>query len=91
MTLFGNPLHPRRNLWGGLIMTALGALSVGMGEAQVIGPEPWPGAHRSGWIHILLSALFAVGGIMQFRLGLRGAHFPADPESQPQQTRTTEK
>lgn len=78
MTLFGDPRAPRRNLWGGLILTALGALFVGMTESQLTGPEQWPGAHRSEWINLALGVLMAFGGVMQFRLGLRAARFPTD-------------
>ncbi len=85
MTLFGDTRAPRRNLWGGLVLTALGALMAGMTESQVTGPEPWPGAHRSGWIQLALSTLIAFSGVMQFRLGLRAAHFPDAPD--PAQTK----
>ncbi len=85
MTLFGDSRAPRRNLWGGLVLTALGALMVGMTESQVTGPESWPGAHRSGWLLLVSAALIAFGGVMQFRLGLRAAHFPDAPD--PAQTK----
>lgn len=81
MTLFGDPRHPRRNLWGGLILSALGALSIGMTDSQLTGPELWPGAHRSAWIQLVLSALIVFSGVMQFRLGLRAARFPEVAEA----------
>ena len=79
MNLFGDPRAPRRNLWGGLILTAVGALFVGMTESQLTGPELWPGARRSEWINLGLGLLMIFGGVMQFRLGLRAARFPDSP------------
>ena len=78
MNLFGDPRAPRRNLWGGLVLTALGALLVGMTESQLTAPELWPGAHRSEWRNLVLGVLIIVSGVMQFRLGLRAARFPDD-------------
>ncbi len=78
MNPFGDPRAPRRDLWGGLIITALGALFVGMTESQLAGPEQWPGHHRSEWINLALGILMAFGGVMQFRLGLRAARFRTD-------------
>lgn len=83
MNLFGDPRAPRRNLWGGLLLTALGALLVELTESQLAGPEAWPGARRHAWIQLVLSVLMTFGGVMQFRLGLRVAHFPADPAARP--------
>jgi len=76
MSLFGDPRAPRRNLWGGLILTALAALMVGMDVEHLAAPEQWPGARRSDWIGLALSILLVFGGVMQFRLGLRAARFP---------------
>lgn len=76
MTPFGDPRAPRRNLWGGLIITAIGALFVGVTESQLAGPEPWPGARRGEWINLGLGLLMIFAGVMQFRLGLRAARFP---------------
>lgn len=87
MNVFGDPRAPRRNLWGGLILTALGALLVGMTESRLSGPELWPGANRSEWISLVLSALLVFGGVMQFRLGLNAARFPEVSET-PMDART---
>lgn len=78
MSMFGDPRAPRRNLWGGLVLTALGALMMGMTIEHLDGPEQWPGAVRSDWISLALEALMVVSGVMQFRLGLRATHFPSD-------------
>lgn len=80
MSLFGDPRAPRRNLWGGLILTALGALLVGMDVEHLAGPELWPGARRTDWIQLALSILLVFGGVMQFRLGLRAARFQGDAD-----------
>lgn len=79
MTMFGDARAPRRNLWGGLVLTALGALLIGMTIERLDGPEQWTGADRSDWISLALEALIVVSGVMQFRLGLRAARFPTDP------------
>ena len=83
MNLFGDPRAPRRNLWGGLVLAALGALFIGMTESQLAAAEQWPGHHRSEWINLAIGALIAFGGVMQFRLGLRAARFPDDAARHP--------
>jgi hypothetical protein len=80
MTLFGNPRTSRRNLWGGLLVTAFGALQLGLSIESVVEPERWPGGHRSAWLLVGLSALVTLSGVMQFRLGLRAARFSRDGE-----------
>ena len=84
MNLFGDTRAPRKNLWAGLVLAAMGAYWVGQAIGGLERPEPWPGSHRFDWIQVALGALFIAGGLMQFRLGLRGARFPttdgaADP------------
>lgn len=79
--LVGDPRRPRRNLWGGLVITALGALLLGSGIDTARGLERFPGAHANALVHIGLSLLFVVAGVLQFRLGMRAV--PPTPRGDP--------
>lgn len=76
MNLFGDPRAPRRNLWGGLVLAALGAFTAGLATGGLERPELWPGSHRSDWRQLGLGLLLVFGALMQFRLGLRATHLP---------------
>lgn len=76
MSLFGDPRAPRRNLWGGLVIAALGAFLAGLAVAALSGPERWTGARRYDWLQLALAVLIVFGAVMQFRLGLREVRLP---------------
>lgn len=76
MNLFGDPRSPRLNLWGGLVLAALGAFMAGLAAGGLERAELFPGSHRSDWIQLALGALLVAAALMQFRLGLLAARFP---------------
>lgn len=76
MNLFGDPRAPRRNLWGGLGLAAIGAFLSGLAAGGLERAELFPGSHRYDWQQLVLGVLLVFGAVMQFRLGLRAARFP---------------
>jgi hypothetical protein len=83
---FGDSRAPRRNLWGGLVLAALGAFMAGLAAGGLERAELFPGSHRNDWIQLALAVLLVFAALMQFRLGLRATPFPrrestAEPRS----------